>query len=277
MKKRVFEKRGPAGTAMALKAAVAGAVLLAVAGCASTSPDDSAGIAAADVGETTTNDPLEPLNRGIYGVNWYFDHTFLRPVAYAYRDGVPEPARERVSNTLDNLSAPVVLANDVLQGEWDRAWTTFMRFLINSTWGLAGIHDVAAEMGFEKHDEDFGQTLAVHGVDSGPYLVLPLFGPSNVRDGVGLAVDWLADPFRIYATSQNWHEVNYARGGLTAVDTQAGLLDVLEDIERTSLDPYAAIRSMYQQRRIVAIRNEENGGPVQQQDVDGSAFDFDAE
>lgn len=223
-------------------------------------------------------DPLEPFNRTVYGVNWYLDHVFLRPVALTYRAGVPEPARNGVRNVLRNLKAPVVLVNDGLQGEWTRAETTAMRFLINTTVGLLGILDVAKDMGYPYHDEDFGQTLAVHGAGTGPYLMLPLLGPSNLRDGVGLAVDWALDPFRLYAATQNpgWDpEALYARTGMTVVDTREELLDPIEEIEASSIDTYAALRTMYHQRRIAAIRNADAGGmPQMGSAVDGNAFDF---
>lgn len=223
-------------------------------------------------------DPLEIFNRTIYGFNWYVDHVFLRPVALAYRAGVPDPARQGVRNVLRNLKAPIVLFNDSLQGNWDRAETTAMRFVINTTVGLLGLIDVAEDMGYPYHSEDFGQTMAVHGVGTGPYLMLPLIGPSNLRDGVGFAVDWALDPFRIYAATENpeWHpEATYVRTGLTVVDTREALLDPLEEIEASSIDTYAALRAMYAQRRAAAIRNAADGGEQETGGaVDGSAFDF---
>ncbi len=222
------------------------------------------------------NDPLEPFNRAIYGVNWYLDHVLVRPLAYAYRAGVPDPARDGVRNALRNLKSPIVLLNDSLQGEWDRAGNTAMRFLINSTIGVLGLIDVADGMGYPYHDEDFGQTLAVHGAGSGPYLVLPLLGPSNLRDGVGVAVDWALDPFRVYAATQNpsWDpEAGYVRLGMTALTTRTDMLDAIDEIERSSLDTYAALRTTYAQWRAVAIRNAEAGGSADS-GVDGSAFDF---
>lgn len=272
-------------------AATAAVALLALGACQTTSGTDSAALAPTASGVSTgdaaapealgpaTPDPLEPFNRTVYGFNWYVDHVFLRPVAYAYRDGVPDPARQGVRNVLRNLKAPVVLLNDSLQGEWQRAETTAMRFLINSTIGLLGLFDVADGMGYPYHDEDFGQTLAVHGVDSGPFLMLPLLGPSNLRDGVGQAVDWAIDPFRVYAATQNpnWHpEAGYARTGLTVVDTREELLDPIDEIERSSLDTYAALRTTYAQWRAAAIRNADAGGDRTNGDsaVEGSAFDF---
>lgn len=241
-----------------LRAALLGTVLLTATACASS--------------DTGANDPLEPVNRAVYGVNQAVDYVLLRPLAYAYRDGLPDPIQERIGNTLRNLASPVVLANDLMQGEWDRAWTTFMRFLINSTWGLAGLHDIAAPMGFKRHDEDFGQTLATAGVGEGPYLVLPLLGPSNARDAVGRAVDWAMDPVRILAAAKNWDEFQWTRTGLTIVDARASLIDPINEIERSSLDTYVALRSMYRQRRAAEISNQPAGAYAG--GVDGASFDF---
>jgi phospholipid-binding lipoprotein MlaA len=277
-----------------LRAATAGTTALLLAACASApaSGDGTAatpaaaspsGISAGDepaadaaVEAGAVSDPLEPFNRVIYGFNWYLDHLWIRPIAYAYRDGVPEPAREGVRNVLRNLKSPIVLFNDALQGEWERAETTGMRFLINTTVGVLGLFDVAATMGYPYHDEDFGQTLAVHGTESGPYLMLPLLGPSNFRDGAGLAVDWALDPFRWYGATQNpnWHpEAEYTRTGLRVLDARTALLDPLEELETSSIDDYAALRTMYAQIRAAAIRNARPGQTSAAQ-VKGDAFDF---
>jgi phospholipid-binding lipoprotein MlaA len=175
----------------------------------------------------------------------------LKPIAFVYKEGVPKEGREAVSSFLDNLRTPVVFANDMMQGEWDRAWTTVVRFAANSTFGVGGLLDVAADMGYAKHDEDFGQTLAVWGVSEGPYLMLPLFGPSNPRDAVGRVVDTVLDPIGWLAPS--W--VNYSRFGVTGVHIRAEHYDELNDLEKSSLDFYAAIRSLYRQKRNDEIRN----------------------
>jgi len=215
------------------------------------------------------NDPIEPVNRAVHGFNKAVDTVVIRPVAWTYREVIPDPVQERIGNGLRNLKSPVILANDLVQGEFDNAWVTFMRLLINSTWGLAGLHDVAGEMGFTYHNEDFGQTLAVAGVEEGPYLVLPILGPSNPRDTVGLVVDWIMDPFRLYTAAKNVEEANYVRTGLQLIDTRAGLIDVLDDVEKTSLDTYVSYRTLYRQRRAAEIKNQTLG-----HEVDGEAFDF---
>ncbi|MEK7246697.1 MAG: VacJ family lipoprotein, partial [Pseudomonadota bacterium] len=155
-------------------------------GCA-TAPDPSNADALAEYRQI--NDPIEPANRVIFAFNRAIDAAILKPLAKIYRDFTPKIFQDAVGNILANLRAPVVLANDVLQGEGKRAGNTLARFVVNSTVGLGGMIDAASEMGVPRHAEDFGQTLAVWGVPEGPYLMLPLFGPSNPRDLVGLAAD----------------------------------------------------------------------------------------
>ena len=232
---------------------------LVVGGCATPPPADDKEATAAF---KEANDPYEPFNRTMLEFNLFLDRAILRPVSYVYKEGVPEPIRTNIHNFLENLRAPITFANDVMQGEMDRAGNTLLRFGMNSTFGVAGINDLAAEMGFPKHEEDFGQTMATWGVDSGPYLVLPIFGPSNPRDGIGLLVDSLADPFR-YVTP--WE---FRLGVLAgrAVDKRARNYDAIEDLQKNSLDLYAAVRSLYRQRRADEIRN---GAPTAIKPVPG--------
>ncbi len=207
------------------------------------------------------NDPLEPANRAIFFFNRGFDTLLLRPLAGFYGGLIPPPIREGVHNALANLQAPVILFNDLLQGETDRAWTTASRFAVNTTAGLGGLRDPATGMGYPRHEEDFGQTLATWGADEGPYLMLPLLGPSNSRDAVGIAVDFLVDPFNWWAHSTGRRAVAYARGAMRAVDLRARNDAILADLERSSLDHYAALRSLYRQRRADEIRNGGLDGP----------------
>lgn len=225
------------------------------AGCA-TKPTDPELLAAYE----EANDPLEPLNRYIFEVNYALDELFLKPVAGWYYIALPNPVQDGIRNVLQNLSAPVVLANDLLQGNGERAQTTAGRFLINSTIGLLGLFDVASELGLEYHDEDFGQTLAVAGVGEGPYLVLPLLGPSNPRDLTGRVVDFFLDPFGYFV--QN--DIELARNGLEGVDTRARNLDTVEAIQESAIDYYATVRSLYRQRRNAEIRN---GAPAPDADA----------
>ena len=223
-----------------------------VAGCA-TPPDPTDPEAVAEFKQV--NDPAEPVNRAIFAFNRGVDTVVLKPASGMYNHLVPPILREGVHNALDNLRSPVIFFNDILQGEFERAGDTFMRFLINSTIGVLGLGDPATDMGIAGHDEDFGQTLATWGTGEGPYVMLPVFGPSNPRDAVGLAVDFLVDPFNWWAANTNREYATYARGGTRAVDQRARNTDALEDLERTSLDFYATVRSLYRQRRANAITN----------------------
>lgn len=224
------------------------AVIFLVAGCA-TAPDRSDTEAYAEYLEI--NDPLEPMNRGIFQLNRALDTWFLRPLAIMYREFLPPPFQRGIHNFFNNLRTPVVLANDLLQGEMERAGTTVARFLINTTLGVGGLDDPATELGWVDHDEDFGQTLAVWGVPGGPYLMLPILGPSNPRDGVGRVVDsFILDPVSWWVrsdTDRAW--IGYTRAGLTAVDKRARIYEEFEELEKSSLDLYASIRSLYRQHR----------------------------
>lgn len=239
-----------AGSALGLALA---AIL--VAGCAS-SPDRQDDEAYADYVET--NDPLEPFNRAVFKFNQAVDTLLLTPLAIVYRDIYPPIMQKGTHNILVNLRAPMVLANDLLQGDTRGAGITARRFLINTTLGAGGLRDTAAiNFDLEVQEEDFGQTLAVWGVGEGPYLVLPILGPSNPRDGVGFAVDTvLLDPISAAAvwTDTNWVDtMARSRTGATAADARARTLEATNELERTSLDYYAAIRSAYRQSRNNAI------------------------
>ena len=226
-----------------------------MAGCA-TPPE---GDAEAKAAFAEANDPLEPLNRYFFELNLFIDTVMLEPVATAYADVVPDPGRDIVRSFFDNLKSPVILANDLLQGDIDRASVTAGRFVANSTIGLAGLFDVAAHLGWEKHDEDFGQTLGVWGVAEGPYLVLPVLGPSPPRDTVGVVVDYFFDPLSYYARNTDRSWIPYVRRGVRVVDFRAENLEAFDDIERTAIDLYATVRSLYRQRRSNDIRNGEPG------------------
>lgn len=205
------------------------------------------------------NDPFEPFNRAVFKFNDVVDQTVLRPVAIGYRAVLPSGVRNGIRNFLDNLETPVILVNCLLQGEWQRAGDTTGRFMANTILGLGGLIDVASDAGIPKHDEDFGQTLAVWGVNSGPYVVLPLLGPSTFRDGVGLGVDALIDPFGILGGDQLYGEYDkegpWVRLAVDNVDWRARNLETIDDLRRTSLDFYATVRSAYRQRRIAEISN----------------------
>ncbi len=231
--------------------AALGAVLV-VTGCA-TPPEDPEELALFE----EANDPIEPLNRAIFEFNLFLYKGILKPIASVYRTVLPEFAQDGVQGVLRWLRSPVIFINDILQGKPDRAHETLMRFAANSfTFGWA---DIAGGAGLEFHDEDFGQTLAVWGFGEGPYLMLPVLGPSNVRDTAGWAVDtFLLDPITWWQRNDSnafVHWTAWVRFGVTAIDGAARNMDQLEELEESSLDFYAAIRSLYRQRRNDLIRD----------------------
>jgi len=234
-------------------------ILFMVAGCAVT-PNSGDVEAVAEF--VQVNDPFEPTNRSIFEANRALDGAVLKPAATAYKMVAPEFIQTRVSNILSNLRSPVIFANDVLQGEFKRAALTFLRFFINSTIGVGGMNDMATAMEIEGHDEDFGQTLAVWGVSEGPFVMLPVFGPSNPRDTVGMVVDFFTDPLRLWASNSERNYVPFLRAGVDAVDIRSRNLETLDDLEKSSLDFYAAIRSLYRQRRADAISNGQGAAAV---------------
>jgi phospholipid-binding lipoprotein MlaA len=235
-----------------IMAALAAVTLLA--GCAS--------MPATVEGPQDVNDPIEPFNRVMFNATLALDKAILRPTALVYRRIVPEPVRNSLRNFLNNLDSPIIFTNDVLQGEFNRAGVTLLRFGANSTVGLGGVVDVAKRWGYMRHYEDFGQTLAVYGVSEGPYLFIPLLGPSNPRDAVG----WTADIFFDPLTYVQWREKFWYQTGRWAVDytdLRARNIETLDEIEKTSLDFYASVRSLYRQSR----NNEISNGATEVQDL----------
>jgi phospholipid-binding lipoprotein MlaA len=227
------------------------AMLLGVAGCA-TVPREPAAYAAFKV----TNDPLEPLNRKTFAFNQGVDRIVLKPIAKAYVRVIPDRGRDGIRNFIKNLHEPTILVNNLLQGEFRRAGTTAGRFVLNSTVGLAGIMDFAGRHGLARQSGDFGQTLYVWGFHDGPYLVLPVLGPSNPRDGFGMGADlflnpfaWLAPRFR-YTTS-----FSVAQATIGGIDERARNLDTLDEIQREAVDFYASMRSLYRQYRSAELRH----------------------
>ena len=206
------------------------------------------------------NDPFEPVNRVVFDVNNAFDKAVALPVAKTYVDVVPEFARTGVHNVLTNLDTPVTLANDVLQGEIERAGQSLGRIVINSTVGIAGLIDIAAEADLPPHSEDMGQTLATYGVTEGPYLVLPFLGPSTVRDTAGIGIDNLFDPltYARYDDQAFWTAMRFAG---KALDLRSQNIDTLDAVERSSIDYYAALRSLYRQQRNSEIDNGKASTP----------------
>jgi phospholipid-binding lipoprotein MlaA len=235
------------------------AALTLVAGCASQPKPASDGWSGSDDLEfadvDTENDPLELLNRFTFAFNLMLDTMVFQPVAATYRFLLPAKARNSVRNTVRNLRSPLIFVNDVLQGEFERAETTLVRFLVNSTIGILGLFDVAADMGYPYHNEDFGQTLGAHGVGEGFYLVLPIFGPSSPRDGIGMLVDYYLDPIAYAADAADIEDLLLARTVADGIDTRARNIETIDDLKRDSIDFYARVRSLYRQSRANDINN----------------------
>ncbi len=225
------------------------------AGCASR-PSDQEAQAEFD----KVNDPAEPTNRAIFDFNQSFDRNLFKPVAQAYEDTVPEPVRRSVHNFLTNLDEPLVSFNDVLQGNPERALASSTRFFINTTFGVAGFFDMAATWGLPHHDSDFGQTFGVWGIGEGPYITLPIFGPSNPRDTIGLALSMVASP-TTWLSGTAVTVAGLARGGAAGIDERGRNIDTLDDLERNSLDFYATLRSVYRQHRNGMIEAAKSGDP----------------
>jgi len=190
-------------------------------------------------------DPLEPLNRVVFSFNDAADKAVIKPVARAYRAVLPGAVRTGVSNFFSNLEDVWISVNDVLQGKFQQGVDDLGRFLFNSTFGIAGIFDFASELGFQKHNEDFGQTLGSWGVGSGAYLVLPILGPSSIRDGFGLLLDTQAD-LVFYVDGVPVHNSLY---GTRAISNRANLLDASSVIDQAALDKYSFVRDAWLQRR----------------------------
>ncbi len=190
-------------------------------------------------------DPLEPFNRAVFAFNDTVDTAVIKPVAKGYRRVVPGILRTGISNFFSNLEDVWISVNDVLQGKFQQGVDDFGRVLFNSTFGIAGIFDFASELGFQKHNEDFGQTLGWWGVGSGAYLVLPILGPSTIRDGFGLLLDTQAD-LVFYIDGVPVHNSLY---GMRAIGNRANLLDASSVIDQAALDKYAFVRDAWLQRR----------------------------
>ena len=233
------------------------AAILLIAGCASTNTDEPA--TASEI-----SDPIEPVNRVFFDFNIFMDRYLLRPVTRLYVNAVPEFLRLGFHNILNTLQLPVVAANDLLQGEVERFGQTMARFTANISVGL-GVMDVAGELA-PGHDEDLGQTLAVWGVPSGPYLVLPFLGPSNIRDAIATGAETYGDPgswiVRTYFNDTILYSFSGSRTALNILDKRSQVLGQIEELEKTSLDFYATIRSLYTQKRRDDIRNGAESDPL---------------
>jgi phospholipid-binding lipoprotein MlaA len=190
-------------------------------------------------------DPLEGYNRSMYQFNDALDRAVIKPLARGYQAITPAPVNKGITNFFNNLSDVRSALNNLLQFKIGRAFSDVGRVAINSTVGILGLLDVANNMNLPRYDEDFGQTLGVWGMGSGPYIVLPFFGPSSGRDGVGVVVDWFTDLVMLIDDNA----IRWGLRGLDVVDTRADLLNASRVLEQAALDPYAFVRDAYIQRR----------------------------
>lgn len=249
-------KSGPmSGVVAVLTRGLAIVSILFLAACAHV-PTDPDARAAFD----RTNDPAEPTNRTIFAANQFVDRNALQPVARAYEGYVPSRVRKSIHNFVANLKEPEIAINDTLQANFGRAWNTTQRFVINSTIGGAGLFDVASDWDLPQHNADFGQTFGVWGIGPGPNVQLPILGFSNVRDTVGKVGDILANPLN-FIPGGAMSTIQFAGGGVGAVDGRADLLGTTDMLEKTSLDYYAALRSMQAQRRAALVEEGKAGEP----------------
>jgi phospholipid-binding lipoprotein MlaA len=201
------------------------------------------------------NDPAEPTNRAVFSANKFVDDHAMQPVARAYQNHLPGRVKKSIHNFVSNLGQPAVVVNDILQGNLRRAWNTTQRFVINTTVGGVGLFDVATDWNRPGHAADFGQTLGVWGVGTGPSVQLPLFGPSNVRDSVGKLADLVTNPADLLLGGP----VTVVSGGAGFVDGRANMLKTTDNLEQMSLDYYAALRSVAAQRRAALVEEGKAG------------------
>jgi phospholipid-binding lipoprotein MlaA len=212
--------------------------------------------------ETTTfedeiYDPLEGVNRAIFSFNNVADKIVLEPVAKGYKK-LPSPIQSGVGNFINNLKLPLAALNQLLQGQGKNAAESTGRFLVNSTIGVFGLIDVAEDIGLDQKEEDFGQTLATWGIGDGFYIVLPLFGPSNLRDTTGMVMTMMTDPINAYAVTQGEAWAIPVRTAANAIDQRSQIIDEVNALRDNSVDYYAAVRSSYYQNRKAAIMNTDD-------------------
>ena len=235
--------RSPMAFQSARWVVLSGLVLVSICGCA-TGPN------------VHPNDPLEPFNRGVFGFNDAVDKAIFKPVATIYRDVTPTLVRAGVRNFLGNLDDAWSFVNSALQAKVRNAADNFMRFGVNTVMGLGGILDVASEMGIERHREDFGQTLGRWGISTGPYLVLPLLGPSTLRDALVIPVDMYGDIVSHVSDIPVRNSIKL----VDRLETRAGLLSVTTTLDEAALDKYSFTRDVFLQRRSNAVFDGDSPG-----------------
>ncbi|OYZ38242.1 MAG: hypothetical protein B7Y25_01785 [Alphaproteobacteria bacterium 16-39-46] len=221
---------------------------------------------------TEPYDPLEPFNRVVFEFNRVLEGLLFNPLVHIYRGVVPPFVQKRVHCVLNNLATPVYFLNDVLQCKLDHACESLTRFIINTTFGLLGLFDVASEVGLPPHTEDLGQTLATWGAEPGPYLVLPILGPTDFRGLLGMVGDFFADPFNYYAIHHDRRTLMDIRIAATYADERSHVLTMVENLEETSVDYYAALRSLYWQHKRAKVLHDKE---FDDNDETNSAMDSD--
>ncbi|OUR80136.1 hypothetical protein A9Q83_01525 [Alphaproteobacteria bacterium 46_93_T64] len=210
-------------------------------GCATPPGDDTTNVTYNEV-----HDPIEPLNRYFFDVNNAIDAVALKPIAHIYRDALPEGVQESVSNFLHNLSQPIYFLNNIAQGDLDGAGDNMGAFFTNTFLGIGGLFDVAK---LDTQNEDLGQTFAVWGISEGPYLVLPILGPNTSREAVGIVGEYFIDPANLVARNNDVANFALYRAAGNVVDFRSKSIESLDEIEKNSIDFYAAVRSLYRQNR----------------------------
>lgn len=220
-------------------------------------------------------DPMEGFNRGVWAFNDAADTVVIKPASTVYRTVTPIPARRGIVRVFQNLTEPLSFVNNLLQGKPGRAFNSLGRFLINSTIGIGGLADHATDLGLKPTREDFGQTFAAWGMKKSPYLVLPLLGPSTVRDGVGTALQFATDPTQILLSEAGATGTDRAIvTGVRLVDQRSQVTDSgFDAVLETSADPYAAARSTYFQRREAQIADEDAGALAPADQDEGAILD----
>jgi phospholipid-binding lipoprotein MlaA len=214
-----------------------------------------AGCATSGGERASPDDPFEATNRAVLDVNTALDNAVIRPVAEFYRNVVPPFARDRIRSMIDNLAEPRVFANDLLQFRINAAGITFTRFVLNSTFGLAGMFDVAKDHDLPPQSGDFGETLYAWGFDEGPYLMLLFFGPSNLRDTVGLGVDLVTTPPGVFLSGNSGFWIGVGVGTVDGMDLRSRNIETLDQIIASSLDYYSHLKSIAQQHRRAQLRD----------------------
>ncbi|MDD3669378.1 MAG: VacJ family lipoprotein [Alphaproteobacteria bacterium] len=245
--------------------AVLAVVFLAVAGCATRPADPDLARQFDEI-----NDPWEPVNRGIFAFNGVLDAAVVKPLAVGYRFITPQFVRTGVSNFFENLRTPMYLANDLMQADGAKACDSLRRLLVNTTIGVGGLFDPASHWDIPKKDNDFGRTLAVWGVERGPYFVRPFFGASTIRDAAGWGVDLFLIPTDYLILDQP--EIYWSKAALYNISEREQAIEFIENLQRSSTDMYVTVRSLYLQNRtkeIAAARGEKS--------APGYAFEFDTD